>query len=578
MQNIVSDATIKNWNKLQTKNSNKLTRRANKRLSQKSIVPLEYFYDIGNKNKIEALLHIIQNKKDTIQAVLFSVAVNLLQKANLYQKSHVQKVLAEYNCNIIDEIVTYPLPEEEQDILGLIYQILLLEGQKNMTGCYYTPYYVTKNMTKHFCFDNGQTFFDPCCGSGAFFLCLEKVKPQQLYGMDKDRIAVMIAKVNMLLKFHHDEFVPQIYCGDYLKKSTLSKYGILDKKFDYIVTNPPWGAISEQLSDIPEITSKETFSYFFVRSFESIKQCGIIRFLFPESILNVKVHQDIRTFLLQNGCIKEITIYQQMFTGVATKYVDILFQKGEQNKEIIIHNKKQSKKVPIAAFYKTKQKSFCFMDNNDIEIVEQVKNYGKYYLDKSTWALGIVTGDNANKLKNHFFEGSEAIYTGKEIKQYFLKPAKKYILYDKKQLQQSAPEKYYRASEKLVYKFISKKLVFAYDNTKSLFLNSANILIPNIENMSIKTVMAYLNSELFCYLHFKLFGEIKILKGNLCALPFAPITQKHNNDITNIVNDILNGKNNNHDVLQDMIYHSYGLNKKQIKHIQYENNVFINRK
>lgn len=39
--------------------------------------------------------------------------------------------------------------------------------------------------------------------------------------------------------------------------------------------------------------------------------------------------------------------------------------------------------------------------------------------------------------------------------------------------------------------------MFAYDDTSSLFLNSANILIPNIPGMSTKTVLAFLNSSLY---------------------------------------------------------------------------------
>ena len=136
------------------------------------------------------------------------------------------------------------------------------------------------------------------------------------------------------------------------------------------------------------------------------------------------------------------------------------------------------------------------------------------------------------------------------------------------QFQQVAQEKYYRANEKLVYKFISKKLVFAYDNTKSLFLNSANILIPNVPNMSIKTVMAYLNSELFQYLYTKLFGEVKILKGNLILLPFPKITEQQNNIITKIVNELLKGKNENNDTLQKIIFYSYGLNQEQMQYIK----------
>lgn len=567
---IISNATKRNWNKLHTKNNKKLTTRANKCLSQKNIIPLEYFNNTNNIEPIQNLLYYIHSEKWDITSVLLSLGINLLKKANLYHKKYVQEILKQYPYTVIIELLNNTLPNDEIDILGIVYQCLLTEGQKNITGSYYTPHTIAKNMTQKLDFSKGQTFFDPCCGSGAFLLSLNNVHPQQLYGMDRDNIAVMITKINLLLKFHNYEFEPQIYCGDYLKQSALPNNTIFDKKFDYIVTNPPWGAISQHFSDMAEITSKETFSYFFVRAFQQLKQYGVIRFLFPEAILNVKKHKDIRTFLLEKGCFQSITFYKELFTGVTTKYVDINFQKAEQNKSVLIYEQKKQKKVPLSFFYKTENRVFHVMDNIDIEIVEQVKKYGKYNLNNSIWALGIVTGDNKNKLKEQYFEESEAIYTGKEICRYVLKPAKKYILYDRTQLQQVAPEKYYRAKEKLVYKFISKKLVFAYDDTKSLFLNSANILIPSIHAMSIKTVMAYLNSELFQYLYSKMFGQVKVLKGNLMLLSFPQITQKQNNNIVEIVNEFLKGNYKKDSLLQDMIFQSYQLNTKQIQHIKKE--------
>lgn len=560
--NIVSSATKRNWYKLNVKKQGKLTTRANKRLSQKNIIPIEYFWNVDNKKEIETLLDTIKKEKWNTTSVLLSLGINLLKKAKLYQKKHVQMVLSTYHYNIITKLVEYPLPTDEKDILGLIYQGLLLEGQKNKQGAYYTPYPITSNMTQKLDFSKGQTFFDPCCGSGAFFLPLSSVHPKQLYGIDKDEIAVMIAKINLLLKFPCHEFIPQIYCKDYLEQNNF------DLKFDYIVTNPPWGALSPCFCQVAEVTSRETFSYFFVLSFEHLKSSGTIRFLFPESILNVKLHKDIRTFLLEKGCLQAITIYQELFTGVTTKYIDIEFQKAEQNKKVSIYDGQQQKQVLISNFYRSENKIFHFMDSMDIKIMEQIKKREAYTLKNSIWAIGIVTGDNKNKLKDQFFEGSEPIYTGKEINKYCLKPPKKYILYDRSQFQQVAPENYYRAHEKLAYKFISKKLVFAYDNTKSLFLNSANLLLPNIPHMSIKTVMAYLNSELFQYLYTKLFGEVKILKGNLMLLPFPKITEQQNNIITEIVNEFLKGKTEKNERLQEMIFCSYGLEKEQIEYIK----------
>ena len=141
--------------------------------------------------------------------------------------------------------------------------------------------------------------------------------------------------------------------------------------------------------------------------------------------------------------------------------------------------------------------------------------------------------------------------------------------------QQVAKEEYYRADEKLVYKFISNRLIFAYDNSQALFLNSANILIPKIPNMSIKTVLAFLNSELYQYLYRVLFSDIKILKGNLIKLPFPAISKEQDNIISIYVEKIISGEENIVPVLQKTIYDIFGINEEQEKYIkEYLNGTF----
>ena len=158
--------------------------------------------------------------------------------------------------------------------------------------------------------------------------------------------------------------------------------------------------------------------------------------------------------------------------------------------------------------------------------------------------MGVITGDNKNKVKSRQGRGMEPIYTGKDIEAYTLKRPTKFIKYERSDFQQVAKDEIYRADEKLVYKFISKNLVFAYDDSKSLFLNSANILIPRIPGMSIKTVLAFLNSEMFRFLYKSLFGEIKILKGNLMELPFPEITPEMDEKLTKLVAKVLKGNKN----------------------------------
>ena len=59
--------------------------------------------------------------------------------------------------------------------------------------------------------------------------------------------------------------------------------------------------------------------------------------------------------------------------------------------------------------------------------------------------------------------------------------------------------------------------------------------------MSIKTVLAFLNSELFKFLYKSLFGEIKILKGNLLELPFPAISPETDKKLTGLVDEVLKG-------------------------------------
>lgn len=563
MNQVISEATRRNWNRLNTAESSRLTKRANKRLSSKKIVPVEYFVNKNNQKTVLDILTVLDDSKYSIVDILCTVAENLFDSVGILHKANVQSVLAEYPYKRIESIFKSRMPMDERDLLGIVYQSSMMEGTKNQNGSYYTPYKVTSSMVSALTFDKGQTFIDPCCGSGAFLLSLSCDNPKQLYGIDSDPIAVMITKFNLLLHYPHEDFIPNIICGNFLLDNPYSEYS-----FDYIVTNPPWGAFVGNTGDILEITSQETFSLFFVRSYQQIKKNGIVRFLLPEAILNVKVHKDIRTFILNNCCLNSITVYDSSFSGVVTGFVDIECQKRAKSNAVRINKDGSSFDVDIAVFSENKNNVFCFLNTMDTEIVNQCKNVGKYNLEESIWALGIVTGDNKGKLKASSAPGLEVIYTGKEIVPYGLKAPNNYILYDRTTFQQVAKEEYYRAPEKLVYKFISSKLVFAYDNKQRLFLNSANILIPQIPGMNIKTVMALLNSELFSFLYQKMFGEVKILKGNLLQLPFPEISIEQDCRISVLVDGIMSGCTDEVESLQGEIYSLFNLSNEQIKHIR----------
>lgn len=471
-------------------------------------------------------------------------------------KKNAASLLSEYDLKPIKEILDFPFPDNENDLLGLIYQCLRSEGEKNITGAYYTPQKIVSRMAGGFGGAENSLILDPCCGSGAFLTGFDDHDPSCLFGVDIDPLAVMIAKFNMILRFKNKDFIPQIFCFDFLNDSTF----INALRFDLIITNPPWGAAAGKDSD--------SFSDFLRKSFRLLSPGGRLKFLLPSAFLNVKSHRGLREFLINNYRIEKITVYPADFTGVVTPYVSLDASNEPPAESYLVQTGKAAYPSSVRAVKNSENKIFGLLTRSDEQILEKAAALKAFDLSQSVWGLGIVTGDNKNKLRDACEPGAEPIYTGKEIRPYFLTPAKKFLHYDRSQLQQTAKDEIYRAPEKLVYKFISDRPVFAYDDTGALFLNSANILIPNVPGMSIKTVLGFLNAELFQFIYMKSFGDIKILKSNLTLLPFPRITPETDVFLNAEVDRLIRSRQTYSKTIQDFIYDLYKITSAQRQHIQ----------
>lgn len=521
---LISQATKSNWQRLGVNDKEiktRLSKRANKRFSIKKFIPLEYLSDSNNLAIIE---EIVDCKKD-IQAVIYSLALNLLVSNGLITYKN-GEVISEnpYICEIFEEfgnvqplnnLLELTLPDNERDFLGVVYQSMLQEGMKNQKGSYYTPKVVVDKVSS--AININSTFLDPCCGTGSFLLAAAgKIQePENIYGFDLDKTACFIARINLVLKYRDKIFKPNIFNKDFLLFD-------FDKFFDVIATNPPWGAVTSEKypAKFQEVVkSGESFSYFICHCNKFVHSKSQMFFVLPESILNVKVHNDIRRFILEKFSISEIRLLGKAFTGVLSDVVMLQLDKTLSDKMINIIGEREVCTICQKFYEENVNNIFSILDNKDVQILEKIYSTPHQTLKNSIWGLGIVTGNNSKFITSDS-AGAEKIYSGKNIAKGEILESEKYIIYDRESFQQTAPEEIYRAKEKLVYKFISKKLVFAYDDKQRLFLNSANILIPNLEGYSIKQVMACLNSKLFQYIYQKKFNELKVLKGNLLQLPF----------------------------------------------------------
>ena len=556
----ISKATQRNWDKLKNAGDDRLQRRANKSRSQKIITPEGYVMAASLPRFVEEL-------RDTtypINDLIFSLCAMYVEH-NRVNEANKRRFFEEYtHYQRLDVSVPRQILKNRQDDwIGFVYQSLTAEGQRILKGLYYTKPMIVNEMLSDIRVLNGERFLDPCCGSGIFLLKVEHANLEQLYGIDNDPLAVMIAKANLMVKFGESSVYPQIYQMDFMLHAA-SALG--DMKFDYIVTNPPWGTEKGHLHTSDIISSKEKASLFFTESFKFLNKNGIQHFLLPSSLMKIKVHADLRRFVTHETRMESLKCYRERFKGVFTDFISLKVSKkpvfGEQNYLVYGANNEVSRKEFVL-----RDDDFCaipMLNDRDEAIIGKAERLRHDDLSHSRWALGIITGNNAKVLKDRPQKGMEPIFTGKDIGKYSLKAPSRYIKFNRADFQQCAKEEFYRAKEKLVYKFVSGKLCFTYDDKQRLFLNSANILIPDIDGMSIKTVLAFLNSSLFNFLYTKRFNDLKILKGNLCTLPFPKVTAEEDQKLSVLVDRALKGDTLAIDEIDALIYALYNIDSEEI--------------
>jgi len=488
---------------------------------------------------------------------LFSLGVKLLRGL---PNPAITEFISQYEYPIVD--LPAP-PTSKSDLRVAAYQYLNSKAENLASGIFYTSGTLASRVMREMGISSGQRVLDPSCGSGSFLFAAD-TDPELIVGVDSDPLAVMIARFNYFRRFP-DAPLPQIHCDDFFHWRGRNQ----EQRFDAIVGNPPFGANLDQ-AGIPSlhVFSGESFSYFIELSFDLLSDDGRLVFIVPEALLNVKRHADIRYFLLNYANLVSIRQFPEKFAGVMSDVYVI--EVDRKFSESVSFEGRNTTAIPKDVYRSLNNYVFAPWGETDLRIVEYVRSTGALDLSTSTFGLGVVTGDNASKLLAGPVDGSEPIYTGKEVERYFLRPPASHIVFDRANLQQVAPDEVYRAPVKLVYKTISKSLRVAIDRSGSLTSNSANILIPALPGYDPESVMALLNSDLYSYLHLKLFGGVnKIAKENLQALPFPRLESHQNRTLVSLVRETVGG--GNEEILHDFIHSQiFRLSREDVEHIRSE--------
>lgn len=606
----VSNATIKNWiklkkitpdivideelcfskqyikkqlKKIEAQSSAILKSRRNKTFVKGSFFYKDYISENSRNLKIvQDLLDFISEKKfvlsiDEIKYLLAGCAIQMYSNFAENNINNLQTHLQsapnhEDNCfyQLLDDLITDKneaklfiknnpelfchkfVYEPNEDVLGLLYLSLSDLADRKARGAYFTPTKIVKKVINNIKFFSGD-ILDPCCGSGNFLLQLPTdIQLENIHGSDIDQTSVKLARINMALKFQTKDI-------DLLRKNfTVSDFLNVQNtnSYKYIIGNPPWGykfskAEIKNLSKIYQCANGknvESYDVFVEKSLLHLEQYGILSFVLPEAILNVKNHRQIREYILNNASFSYLEYLGNMFDKVQCPSIILQLKKENQAFPTCGMRVKTSKRDFIIKTKRKVTEEVFNLDLNDKEylIFDKIMNLPNcvYLKDNGIFALGIVTGDNKNLLSKVQMENFEPIIKGSDISKFKIREATNFIKFEPENYQQVAPVEYYRTPEKLFYKFISNKLIFAYDNQQTLSLNSCNILIPTFGDLDIKYIMAVLNSSVSQFIFQKKFNSIKVLRSHLENIPIPKCDKKQQQQIINKVNKILESSDN----------------------------------
>ncbi len=203
--------------------------------------------------------------------------------------------------------------------MGTIFEELIrkfAEQSNEEAGEHFTPRDVVGLMTKLMFVENGEnlkkkdiirTVYDPACGTGGmltsckdFVTSMNKDVDVVLFGQEVNEETYAICKADMLMKGENDKNIRGPF-------STLSKDQFPDNRFDFIISNPPYGRKWEQDEEAVKREAEKGFEGRFGAGLPRIND-GQLLFL-QHMISKMKVKEKSRIAVITNG--------SPLFTGDA---------------------------------------------------------------------------------------------------------------------------------------------------------------------------------------------------------------------------------------------------------------------
>ncbi len=522
----------------------------------------------------------------------------------LYEKNYVR-----YNFNALDA-----------DVLGTAYEQYLghvvaeSEGgthvqekraKRKSQGIYYTPAFVTKYIVqqtvRRHLEEHGYhpshplRVLDMACGSGSFLIeafdvidgYVAKQRGQAhkgevdiydrarqlevlqncIFGVDKDKQAVEVARLNLLLRgLHSREKLPMlenIHHGNSLVSGTSEElqrtFGedwqaqipfdwekefapiMKNGGFDVIVGNPPYGMLQPHNTDQEllgflnahyEVASFkiDLFHLFIERSISILKDGGYLGLIVPNTFITNVYTEKLRKLIASQCKIIEIVVSsERMFVEAEVNNAIIILQKDQHAERREVNQIKivldadsdyLIGEASQATIQSLQQGDLVFLDsgswniklsNETVILIKKFQTVAEQLGTIAKINRGLISGDR-DKYFSRTKKGEKwkPIITGTDVERYSINPAKEYVLFEKPKGAGGTWDSKVHLSEKIVIRQIGYYPIASYD-THPYCVTGNIFTVRSLGTYKPEYLLAILNSKFTHWLWQLLYGDFKAI-------------------------------------------------------------------
>jgi len=227
-------------------------------------------------------------------------------------------------------------------------------------GEFFTPSGIIKIMVSMIApFEDGDEFHDPACGSGDMLIEIanhydkeqDEARHRLTYtGQEKIKNVPTMARINAYLNKQKLD----VKAGDPLSNPQFTEDGNELKKFDYVLTNFPFGddwAKNELKEDpyerfnwVDKLPRKDRADYAYIMHMvEQLKEDGMMASVVPQGVLFRKNEKKFRRYLIENDLVEAVIgLPEKLFgqdTGIAPAIILVNKDKPKEreNKVFFLH-------------------------------------------------------------------------------------------------------------------------------------------------------------------------------------------------------------------------------------------------